>query len=45
MNVLENNEPNVIIGVQVYDKTEEFEITYALRTYNIISFINTNFNI
>lgn len=44
MNVLENNEPNVIIGVQVYDKTEEFEITDALRTYNIISFINTNFN-
>jgi hypothetical protein len=44
MKVLENNEPNVIIGVQVYDKTEEFEITDALRTYNIISFINTNFN-
>lgn len=44
MNVLENNEPNVIIGVQVYDKTEEFEITDVLRTYNITSFINTNFN-
>lgn len=44
MNVLENNEPNVIIGVQVYDITEEFQITDVLRTYNIISFINTNFN-
>lgn len=36
INVLENNEPNVIIGVQVYDKTEEFQITDAIRTYNII---------
>lgn len=44
MYVLENNEPNVIIRVQVYDKTEEFQITDALRTYNIVSFINTNFN-
>lgn len=44
MNVLENNEPNVIIGVQVYDKKEEFEINNPVRTYNIISFINTNFN-
>jgi hypothetical protein len=44
INVLKNEEQNIIIGVNIYDKKEEFEINNPVRTYNIISFINTNFN-
>lgn len=44
INVLKNEEQNIIMGVNIYDKKEEFEINNPVRTYNIISFINTNFN-
>lgn len=42
--VLDEYKPQVKIAVTIYDKSEEFEINDHIRIYNIISFINTNFN-
>lgn len=44
IDILEKYKHNFVIGVDIYDKREEFEINDPVRTYNIISFINTNFN-
>ncbi len=42
--VLEEYRPQMKISVTIYDKNEEFEVNDSIRIYNIISFINTNFN-
>lgn len=44
IDILEKHKHNFVISVEIYDKKEEFEINDPIRTYNIISFINTNFN-
>lgn len=42
--LLEEYRPQIRILVTIYDKREEFEVNDPIRIYNIISFVNTNFN-
>lgn len=42
--LLEEYRPQIRILVTIYDKNEEFEVNDPIRIYNIISFVNTNFN-
>lgn len=42
--LLEEYRAEIRILVTIYNKREEFEVNYPIRIYNIISFVNTNFN-
>lgn len=42
--VLEENKPEIIIRVTVYENSDRFDVIEPNRMYSIISFINTKFN-